>query len=244
MHRAILYSFEAGNCVSNVRFKWMTIITEWFTTSIVGQVELGSMLWTFLESFPRVGDEYLTVDFHLALGKVSSLPYRRRSCSNAESCSERICSGSNRSLKYQIHVQRKDTASMLLPNTSFFCFIKPHLIEHNTYFVGLWWDSIKYTIHTPFNPFSPHDALKHHFTSMKTDLISENQGFKNENFHETGLPMRAYFVGLWWGNIKYTIHTPFNPFSPHDFLSFLNHIKSNHRELLSQFSTCSGWRWL
>ena len=22
-----------------------------------------------------------------------------------------------------------------------------------------------------FNPLSPHDALKHHFTSMKTDLI-------------------------------------------------------------------------
>ena len=22
-----------------------------------------------------------------------------------------------------------------------------------------------------FNPFSPHDALKHHFTSLKTDLI-------------------------------------------------------------------------
>ena len=24
---------------------------------------------------------------------------------------------------------------------------------------------------TPFNPLGPHDALKHHFTSPKTDLI-------------------------------------------------------------------------
>ena len=32
------------------------------------------------------------------------------------------------------------------------------------------------------SPLSPHDALKHHFTSLKTEL-----GFCNKNFHETGL---------------------------------------------------------
>ena len=35
----------------------------------------------------------------------------------------------------------------------------------------------KYKIYQRFNPLSPHDALKHHFTSLKTDLFSYNQGF-------------------------------------------------------------------
>ena len=73
------------------------------------------------------------------------------------------------------------------------------------------------------NPLSPHDALKHHLTSLKTDLVFYNQGFYNENFHETGLPIHG------------------------NFLIFLNHIKSSSfttsRELRQQFTACSGWRW-
>ena len=65
------------------------------------------------------------------------------------------------------------------------------------------------------NPLSPHDALKHHFTFLKTDLI-----FYNENFHETGLPIHS------------------------NFLLFLNHIKSSSSttslELRQQFAACSG----
>ena len=68
-----------------------------------------------------------------------------------------------------------------------------------------------------FNPLSPHDALKHHFTSLK---FSYNKGFYNENFHETGLPIHG------------------------DFLVFLNHTKSfassTSRELRQQFAACSG----
>ena len=30
---------------------------------------------------------------------------------------------------------------------------------------------VQYTPSLPINPFSPHDALKHHFTSLKTHLI-------------------------------------------------------------------------
>ena len=38
------------------------------------------------------------------------------------------------------------------------------------------------------NPLSPHDALKHHFTPLKTDLIFLQLGFFFFfNFHETGL---------------------------------------------------------
>ena len=44
-----------------------------------------------------------------------------------------------------------------------------------------------------FNPLSPHDALKHHFTSLKTDLIFYNQGFLDKNFHETGLKLHGNF---------------------------------------------------
>ena len=70
------------------------------------------------------------------------------------------------------------------------------------------------------NPFSPHDALKHHFTSLKTDLIFLQQGDLERNFHETNLPIHG------------------------NFLYFLNHIKSSSsttsRELRQQFAACNG----
>ena len=33
-----------------------------------------------------------------------------------------------------------------------------------------------------FNPLSPHDALKHHYTSLKTDLISLQLGVLERKF--------------------------------------------------------------
>ena len=53
-----------------------------------------------------------------------------------------------------------------------------------------------------FNPLSPYDALKHHFTSLKTDLIFLQQRVLGQNFHETNLPIHG------------------------NFLQFLNHMKS------------------
>ena len=41
-----------------------------------------------------------------------------------------------------------------------------------------------------FNPLSPHDACKHHFTSLKTNSIF----LQNEYFHETGLPIHSNFL--------------------------------------------------
>ena len=43
------------------------------------------------------------------------------------------------------------------------------------------------------NPLSPHDALKHQFTSLKTYQIFLQLGAYNENFHETGLPILGNF---------------------------------------------------
>ena len=40
------------------------------------------------------------------------------------------------------------------------------------------------------NPLNPHDALKHHFASLKKDLISWNL---NEIFHGTVLKITVYF---------------------------------------------------
>ena len=37
------------------------------------------------------------------------------------------------------------------------------------------------------NPLSPHDASKHHFASVKNELITYTRGFENDNFHETVL---------------------------------------------------------
>ena len=41
------------------------------------------------------------------------------------------------------------------------------------------------------NPLSPHDALKHHFTSLKTDLIFLQQRVLERNFHETNSPIHG-----------------------------------------------------
>ena len=43
------------------------------------------------------------------------------------------------------------------------------------------------------NPLSPHDALKHHFTSLKTDLIFLQLGVLEQNVHETGFQYMAIF---------------------------------------------------
>ena len=42
-----------------------------------------------------------------------------------------------------------------------------------------------------FNPFSPHDALKHHFTSLYTDLIFLQLEVFDENILETVLPIHS-----------------------------------------------------
>ena len=41
------------------------------------------------------------------------------------------------------------------------------------------------------NPLSPHDAIKHHLTSLKTDLIFLQPRVLEQNFHETGLSIRG-----------------------------------------------------
>ena len=46
---------------------------------------------------------------------------------------------------------------------------------------------------TFFNPLNPYDALKHRFTSLKTDLIFLQLGVFIENFHETGLLIHGNF---------------------------------------------------
>ena len=45
-----------------------------------------------------------------------------------------------------------------------------------------------------FNPLGPHDALKHHFTSLKTDLIFLQQRVLERNFHETNVPIHDDFL--------------------------------------------------
>ena len=71
------------------------------------------------------------------------------------------------------------------------------------------------------HPLSPNDALKLHFTSLKTYLnCPTTKSFRTKI--ETGS----------------TVHGT--------FLSFLNHIKSSpsttNRELRQQLAACSGWR--
>ena len=44
------------------------------------------------------------------------------------------------------------------------------------------------------NPLSPHDALKHHFTSLKTNLIFLQPTVLEQNFHETYLPIHGDFL--------------------------------------------------
>ena len=44
------------------------------------------------------------------------------------------------------------------------------------------------------NPLSPHDALKHHFTSLKNHIIFQLLGVLGWIFHETGLPIHGNFL--------------------------------------------------
>ena len=44
------------------------------------------------------------------------------------------------------------------------------------------------------NSLGPHDALKHHFTSLKTDLILLQQRVLERNFHETNLSIHGNFL--------------------------------------------------
>ena len=70
----------------------------------------------------------------------------------------------------------------------------------------------------PFNPLSPHDALNHHFTCLKTDLIFLQPSVLGRKF-----PWN-WFTNTW---------------------QFLNHVKSSSSttswELRQQFAACSGW---
>ena len=44
------------------------------------------------------------------------------------------------------------------------------------------------------NSFNPHDALKHHFTSLKTNLIFLQQRVLERKSHENGLPIHGNFL--------------------------------------------------
>ena len=55
------------------------------------------------------------------------------------------------------------------------------------------------------NPLSPHDALMHYFTSLKTDFFPQ-QGFKNEHFHETDLPIHGNFIIFFKPHLIIFIH--------------------------------------
>ena len=59
-------------------------------------------------------------------------------------------------------------------------------ITHSSY--------IRYRIVYVFNPLSPHDALKHHLTSLKTHLIFLQLGVLEGTFHETGLLIQGNFL--------------------------------------------------
>ena len=72
----------------------------------------------------------------------------------------------------------------------------------------------------PFTPLSPRDELKHHFTSLKTDLIFLQPGFLSENFDEIGLPIHGNCVQFF---------THFKSFS-----------STTSRELRQQFAAFSG----
>ena len=76
---------------------------------------------------------------------------------------------------------------------------------------------------TAVNPLSPHDALKHHFTSLKTDLIFLQLGVLE------GLFPWKWFTNTWQFSLLFT----------HFKLSSA----TTRRELRQQFAACSGWRW-
>ena len=55
-------------------------------------------------------------------------------------------------------------------------------------------DTGEYSNHHMINPLSPHDALKHHFTSLKTDLIFLQLRSYRKKIHETILPIHGNFL--------------------------------------------------
>ena len=69
-----------------------------------------------------------------------------------------------------------------------------------------------------FNPLSPHDALKHHFTTLKTDFI-----FLQLTVLEGKFPWNSFTNTRQFSLIFYPLQVIFS------------HYK--------QFSACSGWRW-
>ena len=85
------------------------------------------------------------------------------------------------------------------------------------------WNMLNLSSAEIFNPLSPHDALKHHFTSLKTGFI-----FLQLRVLEWKFPWNWFTI---LGN----------------FLKFSNHFKSfsptTCRELRQQFAACSWWRW-
>ena len=72
------------------------------------------------------------------------------------------------------------------------------------------------------NPLSPHDALKHHFTSVKTDLI-----FLQLRVLERKFPWN-WFNNTWQFSLI---------FKPHQ------ESLSDIQELRQQLAACGGWRW-
>ena len=72
-------------------------------------------------------------------------------------------------------------------------------------------------------PLYPHDALKHHFTSLKTDLIFLQLGVLEWKF-----PWN-FFTNTWQFSLI---------FHPHQIIFI--HYKSKLRQ---QFAACSGWKW-
>ena len=50
--------------------------------------------------------------------------------------------------------------------------------------------------HTCFNPLNPHDALKHNFTSLNSDLISSTLRFSDKLFKGTLLIITTYFFSF------------------------------------------------
>ena len=75
-----------------------------------------------------------------------------------------------------------------------------------------------------FNPSSPHDALKHHFTSLKTDLI----------FLQLGVLVKKIPCN-WFTNSKYmVIFFNFSPTSNHLHPLQVEHCGSNSRFVVDE----------
>ena len=72
-------------------------------------------------------------------------------------------------------------------------------------------------------PLSPHDALMHHFTSLKTDVIFLQPKVLEWKF------LWKWLTNTWWFS---SIAHPLQITS-----------STTSRELRQQFTACSGWRW-